>query len=244
VGRVEGKVVLVSGAAQGIGASHVAMLAAEGATVVALDVQDDLGRQVAAAAGAQYMHVDVVDPADWARAVQQSVDRFSRIDVLVNNAAVSGFACIFDATVQEFRRTMEINVLGVFNGIQAVAAVMKAAGHGSIINTSSISGMKGSNHLHAYTASKWAIRGLTKSVALDLAPHGIRVNSVHPGQILTPAAAGFTFPVDHVAMGRPGTPEEISELVVFLASDASRFCTGSEFVADGGELAGMPQSLM
>jgi 3alpha(or 20beta)-hydroxysteroid dehydrogenase len=222
------------------------MLAAEGAHVIALDIQDGIGQQLVDSVGhgARYAHVDVVEPDNWSQAVREAIDAFGRIDVLVNNAAISSFACIFDATVADFRRTMDINVLGVFNGIQAVAPAMRAAGRGSIINTSSISGMKGSNHLHAYTASKWAIRGLTKSVALDLAPHGIRVNSVHPGQVVTPAAAGFTFPVDHVAMGRPGQPEEISELVVYLASDASRFSTGSEFVADGGEMAGMPQSLM
>ncbi|MEO5321591.1 SDR family oxidoreductase [Arthrobacter sp. CC3] len=245
---VKDKVVIVTGASQGMGESHVRMLAAAGAKVIAGDLNDVRGKEIAAELGdsVRYVHLDVVNPGDWRHAASVALEAFGAIDVLVNNAAISGFSSIENATVEEFRRTMDINVLGVFNGIQAVATAMVAAKRGSIINISSISGMKGSNHLHAYTASKWAVRGLTKSVALDLGKYGIRVNSIHPGQILTPAAEalGIEFPTGHVALGRAGLPEEISELVLYLASDSSRFSTGSEFVADGGEMAGLPQTLV
>lgn len=246
--NVKDKVVIVTGASQGMGESHVRMLVAGGARVLAADLNDERGNEIAAELGdsVRYVHLDVVNPEDWRLAVSAAFESFGSIDVLVNNAAISGFSSIENATIAEFRRTMDINVLGVFNGIQAVAPAMIAAKSGSIINISSISGMKGSNHLHAYTASKWAVRGLTKSVALDLGQHGVRVNSIHPGQILTPAAEalGIDFPTDHVALGRAGLPEEISELVLYLASDSSRFSTGSEFVADGGEMAGLPQTLI
>ncbi|BBX17793.1 3-alpha-hydroxysteroid dehydrogenase [Mycolicibacterium duvalii] len=238
-GRLAGKVALVSGAARGMGASHARELTRHGARVVCGDILDDEGRQVAAELcdAARYVHLDVTRPQDWDAAVAVAVAEFGRLDVLVNNAGILSIGTVEDYELAEWHRILDINLTGVFLGIRAATPAMKAAGGGSIINISSIEGMAGTIACHGYTATKWAVRGLTKSTALELGPLGIRVNSIHPGLIKTPMADWVPEDIFHTALGRIGRPEDVSNLVVYLASDESSFSTGAEFVVDGGTLA-------
>ena len=237
--RLAGKVALISGAARGMGAAHARELVGHGARVVCGDILDTAGEQVAAELGdaARYLHLDVTRPEDWEAAVAVAVTDFGGLDVLVNNAGILSIGTVEDYELAEWHRTLDINLTGVFLGIRAVTPVMKAAGRGSIINISSIEGMAGTIACHGYTATKWAVRGLTKSTALELGPFGIRVNSIHPGLIKTPMADWVPEDIFNTALGRIGTPTDVSTLVVYLASDESGFSTGSEFVVDGGTLA-------
>jgi len=252
MGRLDGKVALITGGARGMGKSHVRHFVAEGARVVFGDVQDDKGAAVAAALeekSCRYVHHDVTSEADWAAAVATAVDIFGKLDVLVNNAGVLAFARIADMPLAEFRRVLEVNAVGCWLGIKAVIGPMKAAGGGSIVNISSIEGMTGAAGLSAYSASKFAIRGMTKSAAQELGQFGIRVNSVHPGGVLTSMTLGQTVgagagPADAEAflaampLARFARSAEISCLVAWLASDEASYSTGSEFLADGGILSG------
>ncbi|MGE2834755.1 glucose 1-dehydrogenase [Mycobacterium sp. SMC-4] len=237
--RLAGKVALVSGSARGMGASHVRTLAAHGARVVGGDILDAEGQQIADELGdaARYVHLDVTRPEDWAAAVELAVTEFGRLDVLVNNAGILTIGTVEDYDLNEWHRSLDINLTGVFLGIRAATPAMKAVGGGSIINISSIEGMAGTMACHGYTATKWAVRGLTKSTALELGPFGIRVNSIHPGLIKTPMADWVPEDIFHTALGRIGRPGDVSNLVVYLASDESAYSTGSEFVVDGGTLA-------
>jgi 3alpha(or 20beta)-hydroxysteroid dehydrogenase len=250
MGRLDGKVALITGGARGMGKSHVRHFVAEGARVVFGDVLDDRGEAVAAGLGEQscrYTHHDVTSEDDWAAAVALALDAFGRLDVLVNNAGILTFASIADMPLAEFRRVLEVNAVGCWLGMKVVIGPMKAAGGGSIVNISSIEGFTGAEGLSAYSASKFAIRGMTKVAARELARFGIRVNSVHPGGVLTrmiiesagarAAEDGEAF-IKAMPMGRFAEPVEISRLVAYLASDESSYSTGSEFVADGGLLAG------
>ena len=240
--RLDGKVALVTGAARGIGAAIAAAMAVEGANVVIGDVLDADGKALAARIGAsaKYAHLDVTKPEDWDAAVAAAVKAFGRLDVLVNNAGIASYGSIEQYARADWDRIVAINLTGVFNGIKAAIPAMKDAGGGSIVNMSSIAGMRGEAGLPGYVATKWGVRGLTKAAALDLARHGIRVNSIHPGVVRTPLNAdGPQLATSHVAMDRVGDPAEIASLAVFLASDESSFSTGSEFIADGGETAGM-----
>ncbi len=244
-GRLAGKVALVSGGARGMGAAHVRALADEGAKVVFGDLLDTEGELVAkdvnvAHAGAVcYVHLDVTKPDDWAAAVTTAVDAYGGVDVLVNNAGILNIGTIEDFELSEWQRALDVNVTGVFLGIRAVVGPMKAAGRGSIVNISSIEGMAGTMACHGYTASKFAVRGLTKSTALELGPSGIRVNSIHPGLIKTPMTEWVPDDMFQTALGRAAEPREVSNLVVYLASDESSYSTGSEFVVDGGCTAGL-----
>jgi 3alpha(or 20beta)-hydroxysteroid dehydrogenase len=240
-GRLAGKVALVSGGARGMGASHVRALVAEGALVVFGDILDAEGEAVAAEVGSstRYVHLDVTQPDDWTRAVEQAVSDFGGVDVLVNNAGIINVGLIEDYELSEWQRILDINLTGVFLGIRAVTPTMKAAGRGSIINISSIEGMAGTIACHGYTATKFAVRGLTKSTALELGPSGIRVNSIHPGLIKTPMTEWVPEDIFQTALGRAAEPVEVSNLVVYLASDESSYSTGSEFVVDGGCTAGL-----
>ena len=241
MGRVSGKTVLVSGGARGIGAAVVRRLADEGAQVVIGDVLDAEGRALAESLGGRgsFVHLDVTSPQDWDAACREAVDRFGGVDVLVNNAGIANFGSIEDYTLEQWNTIIAINLTGVFLGIKAVVEPMKRSAGASIINISSTAGLQGYKDLPGYTAAKYGVRGLTKSVAIDLGPYGIRVNSVHPGAVRTPMTEGLEGGQDHVALHRMGEPEEIANLVLFLASDESSFSTGAEFVADGGETAGL-----
>jgi len=250
MGRLDGKVALITGGARGMGKSHVRHFVAEGARVVFGDVLDDKGAKVAAGLDGQscrYIHHDVTSEAEWAAAVAAAVDTFGRLDVLVNNAGVLKFAPIADMPLDDFRRILEVNAVGCWLGMKAAIGPMKAAGGGSIINISSIEGFTGAAGLSAYSASKFAIRGMTKVAARELGQFGIRVNSVHPGGVITSMILSQAEAADQMdpeaflkamPLSRFAEPAEISRLVVFLASDESSYSTGSEFVADGGLLSG------
>jgi 3alpha(or 20beta)-hydroxysteroid dehydrogenase len=242
MGRVGGKVALISGAARGMGASHARLLVSEGAKVVLGDVLDDEGAAVADELGesARYIHLDVTDAEDWAAGVDLALSAFGTLNVLVNNAGIVYRRTLKNLERERWQRVLDVNLTGTLLGIKSAIEPMTAAGGGSIINMSSIQGMRGTPGNHGYVASKWAIRGLTKSAALELAPSNIRVNSLHPGMVRTPMTAHM--PKDLVAapLGRIADPREVSNFVLFLASDESSFATGSEFVMDGGLIADVP----
>lgn len=245
MGRLSGKVALVTGAAGGQGAAAARRFVQEGAQVVIADVRDDEGKALADEIGAHYRHLDVSDEEGWTAAVDEVRDVYGPPNVLVNNAGILHFALLHETTLPDYLRVIQVNQVGTFLGMRAVVPGMVEAGGGSIINTSSIEGLRAAPLLTAYTSSKFAIRGMTKVAALELASKGVRVNSVHPGMIetgLLPTALGgqpvdLTFASKRVPMKRVGQPGEIAELVVFLASDESSYCTGAEFVADGGVTA-------
>lgn len=240
-GRVDGKVALISGGARGMGEAHARALVREGASVVIGDLLDQQGQQVVESIGerAAYVHLDVTDREHWSRAVAMAIEKFGHLDVLVNNAGIVSSSPIADCTSAQWDQVLAVNLTGPFNGISVACDALRASRRSSIINISSTAGLKGYDTLSAYTASKFGLRGLTKAIALELADDGIRCNSIHPGAIKTPMIEGFELPQTHVAMHRVGEPEEVSGVVVFLASDESSFCTGAEFVVDGGETAGL-----
>ncbi|KAB2371906.1 glucose 1-dehydrogenase [Actinomadura montaniterrae] len=242
MGRVDGKIALISGGARGIGAASARALVAEGAKVVLGDILDEEGKAVADELGdaARYVHLDVTNPEDWAAAVQAAIAEFGGLNVLFNNAGIANGAAINRFKLEKWQKIIDINLTGPFLGIRAAADALIAAGGGSIINTSSIEGLRGTSWAHGYVASKWGLRGLTKSVAMELAPHGVRVNSLHPGLIRTPLTEGIPDDMIPVPLGRPGVPEDVASFVVFLASDESSYATGSEFVIDGGTVNQIP----
>jgi 3alpha(or 20beta)-hydroxysteroid dehydrogenase len=239
--RLEGKVALISGGARGMGESHARAMIAQGAQVVMGDILDAEGAAVAEELGeaASYVHLDVTDRDQWAAAVGRSLDRYGKLNVLVNNAGIANFGPIGEYAPAQWDTIIAINLTGVFNGINACVAALIAGAPSSIINISSTAGLQGYASLPGYNATKFGVRGLTKSVALDLGIHNVRCNSVHPGAVATPMTADLDTHQQHVAMHRVGQPIELSHLVVFLASDESSFSTGAEFVADGGETAGL-----
>lgn len=243
--QVAGKVVIVSGATRGLGAAFAARIIDEGGSVVVADVLDDEGRATAEKLGARarYAHLDVTDRQQWQDAVDLTVSEFGRVDGLVNNAGISAGQYIEHETAENFRRVLDINLTGVFNGIQAVIAPMRAAGGGSIVNISSAAGLMGLALTAGYGASKWGVRGLTKIAAVELGTDKIRVNSVHPGMTYTPMTADLgiqqgdgNYP--NTPMARVGVPEEIAGAVSFLLSDAAAYVTGAELAVDGGWTAG------
>jgi len=240
VGRLDGRVAIVTGGARGQGAAEARRFVAEGARVVVADLLLEDGRAVAAALGpdAVFAPLDVTDARQWAAAVETCIRAFGNPTVLVNNAGVLGETPVRGGDEAEFRRIVDVNLVGAYLGMRAVAEPMITAGGGSIVNVSSVAGLRGVSGMGAYSASKFGLRGLTKSAARELAPFGIRVNSVHPGGVATEMLA--TVGDDafaHQPIPRRATPDEIANLVLFLASDESSFSTGSEFVADGGSTA-------
>jgi 3alpha(or 20beta)-hydroxysteroid dehydrogenase len=247
VSRLQGKVALITGAARGQGESHARRFVEEGASVVLADVLDDDGKAVAEALGerASYVHLDVANEDHWADAVQHAVSTFGHLDVLLNNAGILRVSPLEQTSLDDYRAVIDVNQVGCFLGMRAVAGVMRTAGGGSIVNTSSIAGLQGMPGVISYVASKWAIRGMSKAAAIELGHSGIRVNSVHPGTIDTPMISGGEFDdVDQdglyasLPIPRIGQPIDISHVMVFLASDESAYVTGGEFTVDGGMTSG------
>ncbi|MCB1290411.1 glucose 1-dehydrogenase [Mycolicibacterium sp.] len=246
MGRVDDKVALISGGARGMGAADARMLVAEGAKVVIGDILDEQGTALAEELGeaAHYVHLDVTSAEDWKFAVDTAVQTFGKLDVLVNNAGIAQAAPLKTVDMTRWQKVLDVNLTGPMLGIKAVIEPMVAAGGGSIINISSIEGLRGAVWMHSYVASKWGLRGLTKSAALELAPEKIRVNSIHPGFIRTPMTKHLPDNIVSAPMGRPGKPEEVATFVVFLASDESSFSTGAEYVVDGGLVTDVPHRSM
>jgi 3alpha(or 20beta)-hydroxysteroid dehydrogenase len=242
-GRLDGKVALITGAARGQGAVEARLFVAEGAKVVVADVLDAEGEAVAKELGdaARYLHVDVSQPDQWDAAVTATEEAFGRLDVLVNNAGILHFASIEKMSVEDYMRVVNVNQLGTFLGMKAVIPALRRAGGGSIVNISSIEGILAMGGTVAYASTKFAIRGMTKVAALELGRDGIRVNSVHPGTIRTPMTdeMGDITPIARIIpLRRVGESEDVASVVLFLASDDAGYCTGAEFVVDGGVLAG------
>jgi len=248
--RLEDKVALITGAASGMGASMARIFAREGAKVVVADVLEEDGRQVVAditqANGAAiFRRLDVTNEAEWRTTVDATLAEFRRLDILVNDAGLSGSAVedLFDTAAWD--RLMAVNARGVFLGMKFAIPVMKAAGGGSIVNISSISGITGQRGIHVgYNASKGAVRTLTKAAAVQHGPDNIRVNSVHPGLMPPMRSSGRTADPEvraqmlrQVPMGRAGRVEEVANAVLFLASDEASYITGAELWVDGGSLA-------
>jgi 3alpha(or 20beta)-hydroxysteroid dehydrogenase len=245
MGRLDGKVTIITGAARGQGAEEARLFAAEGASVVLTDVLDDAGRRTAAdIERAQYLHLDVRSEAEWQATVDAVIAQHGQIDVLVNNAGVDLAKRFELTTLEDFERVVAINQTGVFLGMRTVARALIAAHRcGSIVNVSSVAGMEGVKGRAAYGSTKWAVRGMTKIGALEWGEHGIRVNSIHPGIIETPMTAGLRAFTDadvrarterSIPLGRVGQAIDIAYMALFLASDESAYCTGQEFVVDGG----------
>ena len=239
--RLDGKVALITGAARGMGAAEARLFVAEGAKVVLTDVLEQEGRALATelGAGARFLRHDVADLAEWRAAVRAAVENFGGLDVLVNNAGIYQPASLDETSLDLFERMWRVNQLGVFLGMQAAAPAMRARGGGSIVNISSIAGLRGFPGALAYVGTKWAVRGMTKTAATELAADRIRVNSVHPGLIDTPMIAANSAETNAAVVAgtplkRAGTAEEVAKLVAFLASEESSYITGAEVAIDGG----------
>lgn len=239
MGKLDGKVALITGGARGMGEADAAALASEGARVVICDLLDAEGQAVAARLGGVYHHLDVTSEADWSRVVAETRAALGEISILVNNAGILDMTPIENTSVDAWDRIIAVNLTGPFLGIRAVVPSMRVAGGGVIVNVSSAAGLMGYSNLAAYVSSKWGLRGLTKAAALDLGKHGIRVVSVHPGGVRTPMTAGMEGTAAFAAQPIPriGEPDEIAKLVLYLVADAT-YSTGTEFTADGGSTVG------
>ncbi|OBK14147.1 glucose 1-dehydrogenase [Mycobacterium asiaticum] len=246
MGRVDGKVALISGGARGMGAEDARLLVAEGAKVVIGDIRDDEGKALAAEINgefgdaARYVHLDVTQLDQWEAAVATATGDFGKLDVLVNNAGIVAAGPLREFRMDKWQKVIDVNLTGTFLGMRTAVDPMTAAGGGSIINVSSIEGIRGAPLVHPYVASKWAVRGITKSAALELAPLNIRVNSLHPGFIRTPMTAHLPEDMVTIPLGRPAEAHEVATFVVFLASDEASYATGSEFIMDGGLVTDVP----
>ena len=242
-----GKIALVTGAGSGIGKAIAVAYAKEGAKVVITDILDEVGNETAkrlSPDGSQciFVHHDVTSESDWKAVLEQSLKAFGQIDILVNNAGIFERGSILDTELSSFERTMDINVNGVFLGMKTVTPHMVQRQKGSIINISSVAGLDGTPGFVAYGASKWAVRGMTKGVAKELAPFGVRVNSIHPGIIDTPMLQTFDDAGEgvreavrtRIPLGYEAEPIHVARLALYLGSDDSAYSTGSEFVVDGG----------
>jgi len=245
MGRLDGRVALITGAAKGQGEAVARLFCHEGAKVVLADILDDRGETLAHELGpnALYTRLDVSSQDAWHAAVNLTKQRFGKLDTLVNNAGILKVAPILNTDLETYIDVIRINQVGCFLGMKIAGAAIIEAGGGSIVNTSSIAGLWGAPYSVAYVASKFAIAGMTKTAALEFCKLGVRVNSVHPGVVDTDMAHGFEgIDPEEVSKGLPlgriGRPEEIAKLILFLASDDSGFCTGSAFTADGGAMAG------
>jgi 3alpha(or 20beta)-hydroxysteroid dehydrogenase len=251
VGRLDGKVALVTGAARGTGEATARLFVAEGARVLIGDVRSEEGAAAARALGpaAAFEPLDVTSETDWARAVAACVERFGRLDVLVNNAAVLHLAALEDTALADFERVVRVNQVGPFLGMRAVAPVLRAGGGGSIVNVASVDALQGKNGVVAYAATKWALRGMTKVAAAELGRDGIRVNAVCPeagsAEMIAPYVPAGVDPRSIHAFGQPFLPRQrersveqrlrdVALMILFLASDESLSCTGGDFPVEGG----------
>jgi 3alpha(or 20beta)-hydroxysteroid dehydrogenase len=241
MGQLDGKSIIITGAAQGMGAVHAREIVAEGARVVLTDLQNEAGEALAKELGkdAVFVSQDITQESDWDRVIAAAQQSFGGVHGLVNNAAIWSTAPILDESVDRLRLILEVNVVGTWWGIRKVAVPMRDSGGGSIVNISSIAGTRGIPEHGSYGASKWAVRGLSKVAAHELGEMGIRVNSVHPGGVKDTGM--FQVSEDEIArnfqgqpLGRPADRKEISGVVIFLLSDASSYVTGHEHVVDGG----------
>ncbi len=245
--RLANKIALITGAAMGMGKSHAQRFIQEGAVVYLADINDEIGEATAKELGenAYYIKLDVTEEKSWLEAVETIRNNHHKLDILVNNAGISSFKPLSEMTVEDYMKTISINQLSVFLGMKSAMELLEKSSAASIINISSIEGFKGSSGGYGYVSSKFAVRGLTKSAALEFASKGIRVNSVHPGGVETPMVAQATGDQklaieafkQTIPLNRMAQASEISNLVLFLASDESSYSTGSEFIADGGILA-------
>jgi 3alpha(or 20beta)-hydroxysteroid dehydrogenase len=247
LGRLDGKVAIVTGAARGQGAAIARRFATEGAKVVLGDVLDEDGKTVAEEIGeaARYVHHDVSEESSWDETVRATTEAFGSLNVLINNAGVVRWAPMHKHSLDDYMAVVSVNQIGCFLGMKAVIAAMREAGGGSIVNTASTAALEGMAGIIGYTASKFAIRGMTKTAGIELGRWGIRVNAVCPGGINTAMANPLGQSDEEIQAAhksnpipRIGTPEEVAALMVFLASDESSYCTGAEFVIDGGYTAG------
>lgn len=245
--RLIGKVAVISGGARGMGASEAQLFLDEGAKVVITDVLDDAGKQTAQrlspdGSRCMFLHHDVTNEGDWTSVIAETISAYGQIDILVNNAGIFERGSVLDTSLKDFQRTIDINLTGVFLGMKAVAPHMVQRKTGSIVNISSVAGLAGTPGFVAYGASKWAVRGMTKGVAKELAPFGVRVNSIHPGIIDTPMLQTFDAAGEgvreavrtRIPLGYEAEPIHVARLALYLASDDSAYSTGSEFIVDGG----------
>ena len=251
MGRLDGKVAIVTGAARGQGAATARLFVAEGAKVVLTDLLEEEGQKVAAELGdaATFARHDVTSEDGWQQIVSLAVERFGRLDVLINNAGIMQSTPVVDCSVDEFRGVLDVNLVGPFLGMKIAAPVMGETGGGAIVNVSSIQGIVGRAGTPGYTASKFGLRGLTKTAALELGSLGVRVNSIHPGGVDTPllgdAVPGIEITREmldaghaHLPIPRVGRSEDIAPTSLFLASDEASYITGAELVIDGGMTCG------
>jgi len=247
MGKLAGKVAIITGGARGMGAATSRLFVAEGARIAIADVLEADGAALAAELGeaARFYKLDVTSEDDWARVVAAAETDLGPVDVLVNNAGILMFKSILETSKADYERVLGVNLVGEFLGIKAVAPAMIGRGKGSIVNISSVDGMKGANSLVAYASSKWGVRGLTKVAAMELGHKGVRVNSVHPGGVDTVMSNHTGAPrseIDKsygdVPMQRIGGPEEVAAATAFLASDEASYCHGTEIVVDGGMTVG------
>ena len=247
MGRLDGKVAIITGAANGMGAAHARRFCAEGAAVVLADLADEAGLALAAELGdkAVFVHHDVSSESSWADVIDEAARVFGGLDILINNAGIHWVRPLEEETLDGFHRALDVNLIGPFLGIRAAVAPLRARGGGAIVNICSLAATTGLGWHGAYGASKWGLRGLSRTAANELGPDGIRVNSVMPGAIDT-----SMLPPDRQGLGearfaklplrRVGKPDEVSSLLVFLASEESSYITGGEFGIDGGSAAGPP----
>ena len=241
MGKLDGRVAIVTGGARGQGAAEATLFAEEGAAVVITDVLVDEGEKTAAEIGGTFVAHDVTDPAQWDALVTRVVGEHGRLDILINNAGILRWERMTDTSFESWNEVIAVNQTGVFLGMRAVSAQMIEQGSGSIINISSVGGLRGASACFAYAATKWAVRGMTKGAAIELGPHGIKVNSIHPGIIDTPMMGGTD--LDNLAdrigvpLQRYAQPEEVAKLALWLVSDDNSYSTGAEFVIDGGQTA-------
>ncbi len=241
MGKLDGRVAIITGGARGQGAAEAARFAAEGATVFVTDVLTDEGEKTAAEVGGTFVEHDVADPAQWDALVERVVADHGRLDVLVNNAGILRWERMADTSFESWNEVVAINQTGVFLGMKAVAPQMKEQRSGAIVNISSVGGLSGASACFTYAATKWAVRGMTKGAAIELGPFGIKVNSVHPGIIDTPMMGGTDLDGLASTIGVPlqryAQPDEVANLVLWLVSDDNSYSTGAEFVIDGGQTA-------